>query len=137
MLRNRLKHTRRKSDVEPSDKPDEDEGKKGGNESPQQRGQDCVTRSSSASLTMGSKRVFFAMLLIIALGWSVASAQAQDAPSDPPLKNSTRFPLVTLSGISAGAYFATQYQIAYSGSVQGVAIFAGGPYYCAPLPPPP
>jgi poly(3-hydroxybutyrate) depolymerase len=38
---------------------------------------------------------------------------------------------LTLSGLSSGAYFATQYQFAYSSSIAGVAIFAGGPYYCA------
>jgi len=38
---------------------------------------------------------------------------------------------ITLSGFSSGAFFATQYQFAYSASVSGVAIFAGGPYYCA------
>jgi poly(3-hydroxybutyrate) depolymerase len=38
---------------------------------------------------------------------------------------------ITLSGLSSGAYFATQYQFAYSSSVAGAAIFAGGPYYCA------
>jgi len=38
---------------------------------------------------------------------------------------------VSLSGLSSGAYFATQYQFAHSSSVIGVAIFAGGPYYCA------
>jgi len=38
---------------------------------------------------------------------------------------------VSLSGLSAGAFFAVQYQFAYSSSVKGVAVFAGGPYYCA------
>jgi len=38
---------------------------------------------------------------------------------------------VTVSGLSSGAYFATQYQFAHSSTVQGAAIFAGGPYYCA------
>jgi len=38
---------------------------------------------------------------------------------------------VSLSGLSSGAYMATQYQFAHSSSVKGVAIFAGGPYYCA------
>jgi len=38
---------------------------------------------------------------------------------------------VSISGLSSGAFFAIQYQVAYSSSVVGVAIFAGGPYYCA------
>jgi poly(3-hydroxybutyrate) depolymerase len=37
----------------------------------------------------------------------------------------------TLSGLSSGAYMATQYQFAHSSTVKGAAIFAGGPYYCA------
>jgi poly(3-hydroxybutyrate) depolymerase len=38
---------------------------------------------------------------------------------------------VSVSGLSSGAFFAVQYQIAFSASVKGAAIFAGGPYYCA------
>jgi len=38
---------------------------------------------------------------------------------------------LTISGLSSGAYFATQYQIAHSSTLRGAAIFAGGPYYCA------
>jgi len=38
---------------------------------------------------------------------------------------------VTLSGISAGAFFAVQYGMAHSSEVQGVASLAGGIYHCA------
>jgi len=38
---------------------------------------------------------------------------------------------VTVSGLSSGAYMATQMHVAYSETVTGAAIFAGGPYYCA------
>ena len=38
---------------------------------------------------------------------------------------------VTISGVSAGGYMAVQYQVAYSASVSGAAILAGGPWYCA------
>lgn len=38
---------------------------------------------------------------------------------------------ITVSGISAGAYMAQQFQIAYSERVSGAGIVAGGPYYCA------
>mmetsp|Transcript_31608 Transcript_31608/g.35926 ORF Transcript_31608/g.35926 Transcript_31608/m.35926 type:complete len:351 (-) Transcript_31608:222-1274(-) len=37
----------------------------------------------------------------------------------------------TVSGISGGAYFATQMHFAFSSHIQGSAIFAGGPYLCA------
>lgn len=38
---------------------------------------------------------------------------------------------ITVSGISSGAYMAQQFHTAYSGTVSGVGIIAGGPYYCA------
>jgi len=37
----------------------------------------------------------------------------------------------SVSGISSGAYMATQYQVAFSDEVVGVGIVAGGPYWCA------
>src|SRR5215204_1303011 len=36
-----------------------------------------------------------------------------------------------VTGISSGAYLATQLHVAYSSTVRGSAMFAGGPYYCA------
>jgi len=38
---------------------------------------------------------------------------------------------ITTSGLSAGAYMAGQYHIAFSNDVSGCALFAGGPYYCS------
>ena len=38
---------------------------------------------------------------------------------------------VTVSGLSSGAYFAVQFHVAHSRLVNGSAIFAGGPWYCA------
>jgi len=38
---------------------------------------------------------------------------------------------VTVGGLSAGGYMATQYQVAFSSEIKGAAVFAGGPYYCA------
>jgi poly(3-hydroxybutyrate) depolymerase len=38
---------------------------------------------------------------------------------------------VTVAGISSGGYMAVQLQVAYSSSIFGTAVFAGGPYYCA------
>jgi len=38
---------------------------------------------------------------------------------------------VYVAGLSSGAYMATQLHVAYSGTVRGAAIFAGGAYYCA------
>lgn len=38
---------------------------------------------------------------------------------------------VSVSGLSSGAFMAVQYVVAYSKSVVGAGIIAGGPYYCA------
>jgi poly(3-hydroxybutyrate) depolymerase len=38
---------------------------------------------------------------------------------------------VSVSGISAGAFMATQLQVAFSSSIMGVGSVAGGPWYCA------
>ncbi|EFC37059.1 fibronectin, type-like protein [Naegleria gruberi] len=38
---------------------------------------------------------------------------------------------VSVSGVSAGGFFAVQFQVAYSKSLVGAGIFAAGPYYCA------
>ncbi|NRQ43015.1 polyhydroxybutyrate depolymerase [Rheinheimera sp. YQF-2] len=38
---------------------------------------------------------------------------------------------ITLSGLSSGAYFAGQYHLAFAEQVDGVAMLAGGPVYCA------
>ena len=36
----------------------------------------------------------------------------------------------SVSGLSSGAFMAVQYQVAFSGSVIGAGVIAGGPYYC-------
>ena len=38
---------------------------------------------------------------------------------------------VNVAGVSSGGYMATQLQVAYSGRINGAAIFSAGPYYCA------
>ncbi|MGI9026752.1 MAG: extracellular catalytic domain type 2 short-chain-length polyhydroxyalkanoate depolymerase [Burkholderiaceae bacterium] len=38
---------------------------------------------------------------------------------------------VSVSGISSGGYMAQQFLVAYSSSLRGAGIVAGGPYYCA------
>jgi hypothetical protein len=38
---------------------------------------------------------------------------------------------ISVSGVSSGAMMATQMHVAHSGLVSGVAMLAGGPYYCA------
>ncbi|KAJ8034857.1 hypothetical protein HOLleu_21871 [Holothuria leucospilota] len=38
---------------------------------------------------------------------------------------------VSVSGVSSGAYMAVQVQVAFSKTIMGVGVVAGGPYYCA------
>jgi hypothetical protein len=38
---------------------------------------------------------------------------------------------LTVSGISAGGFMASQMHVAFSSQIQGAGIFAGGPFYCA------
>ncbi|HNR91682.1 MAG TPA: PHB depolymerase family esterase [Dokdonella sp.] len=60
-----------------------------------------------------------------------ATACSGDAPSAglPALKlDAAR---TTVSGLSSGAYMATQVHLAYSDRIAGAALFAGGPYGCA------
>lgn len=38
---------------------------------------------------------------------------------------------VSVSGLSSGAYFAVQFHVSHSSIVNGSAVFAGGPFYCA------
>lgn len=40
-------------------------------------------------------------------------------------------PKVTVSGVSSGGFFAVQFHVAFSGTVSGAGVIAGGPYYCA------
>jgi poly(3-hydroxybutyrate) depolymerase len=65
---------------------------------------------------------------LAALAWAGAgwSAQAADLPQlNIDLKQTT------VSGISSGAFMAVQMGVAKSASVRGVAVTAGGPYFCA------
>lgn len=48
-----------------------------------------------------------------------------------PLQAYNVDPDLTVSGISAGAFFAVQYHVAFSAEVRGAGIVAGGPMHCA------
>lgn len=62
---------------------------------------------------------------------ALAAAQALAAPSED-LAAYGADPLQTsVSGLSSGAFMAVQLQVAYSGSIIGAGVVAGGPYYCA------
>lgn len=69
---------------------------------------------------------------VAALGLALplaACQQDQPEPQLPDLGAATE--AVTVSGISSGAYMATQFQFAHASRVSGAGIVAGGPYGCA------
>ena len=66
--------------------------------------------------------------IIVAVASTVANAQAL------PRLNA-RVDEWTVSGLSSGAYMASQIAVAHSARVRGVGVFAGGPYYCVGIDP--
>ncbi|MGZ3184305.1 MAG: extracellular catalytic domain type 2 short-chain-length polyhydroxyalkanoate depolymerase [Telluria sp.] len=60
---------------------------------------------------------------------ALACVPARAAPPLPAL--GADLGRTTVSGVSSGAYMAGQFGVAYSSMVTGVALVAGGPYYCA------
>jgi hypothetical protein len=66
------------------------------------------------------------LLHLIILASLVAAAAAGSLPS----YNVSRAG-ISVSGVSAGGYMAHQFHVAYSATVQGAGIIAGGPYHCA------
>lgn len=61
---------------------------------------------------------------------SLTAAQAIAAPPDLPAYGADP-QQTSVSGLSSGAFMAVQMQVAYSGSIIGAGVVAGGPYYCA------
>lgn len=51
--------------------------------------------------------------------------------SNIKLKKYDIYDAITVSGLSSGAYFAVQFHISFSSIINGSAVFAGGPFYCA------
>lgn len=69
------------------------------------------------------------MRSIIATGLMLAAATAHAAD---PLPRLNILPgSLTVSGVSAGGYMATQYHVAYAKDVIGAAIVGAGPWFCA------
>ncbi|MFO7759663.1 MAG: PHB depolymerase family esterase [Roseovarius sp.] len=71
----------------------------------------------------------------------MGAADHDDIPDPPPTSVTERLPLdlriapgsVTVSGLSSGGFFAHQVHIAFSETVTGAAILAGGPYGCVDI----
>ncbi len=75
-----------------------------------------------------AKFLFGLVPMLAALGFAQATAQADD----PPLGTyNADISESSISGISSGAFMAVQFATAWSGTIKGVGVIAGGPYYCA------
>lgn len=71
--------------------------------------------------------------VLAALALGLALASALDAVAAPAELESYAADgrKTTVSGLSSGAFMAVQLQVAYSASIAGAGVVAGGPYYCA------
>merc|ERR1719183_2190345 len=67
----------------------------------------------------------FLFVVILAL-----SSQAHDQPLPLPRLNIDPA-RISISGLSSGADFTVQFQVAFSKTIMGSAVFAGQPYHCA------
>ena len=76
---------------------------------------------------MASLRVY-SLLCAVSLSAALGSTAHATAPL-PVLHGDPG--QTSVSGLSSGAFMAVQYQVAFSASVKGAGIVAGGPYYCA------
>ena len=67
--------------------------------------------------------------------WLIVLLAASCAREEAPIAEVPGFNVdagrITASGVSSGAMMATQLHVAHSSLVDGVALLAGGPYYCA------
>ncbi len=67
-------------------------------------------------------------LMVVLLGSSGCASPQVDPPLPKLVLDGTK---TTVSGLSSGAYMATQVHLAFSDHIAGVAMVAGGPYGCA------
>jgi len=90
---------------------------------------------------MRQECLVFASLTALLAGAGLGAADHDDIPDPPPTSVSQRLPQglsldpssVTVSGLSSGGFFAHQFHIAFSETVTGAAILAGGPYGCVDI----
>ena len=83
----------------------------------------------------------FAVLGALLLSVAPSVAEHDDIADPPPSTVAQRLPTglrldpgsVTVSGFSSGGFFAHQFHVAYSGTVTGAAVLAGGPYGCVDI----
>ncbi|CAN7651470.1 PHA-depolymerase-like protein [Pseudoduganella sp. LjRoot289] len=75
-----------------------------------------------------SHRLLHVLILIVLIGAALLLLPLQaQLPALPAMKAGD----VSVSGLSSGGYMAVQYSVAYSASVKGAGIVAGGPYGCS------
>ena len=75
-----------------------------------------------------AKHLLVSILVLTAPGFAPATTRADD----PPLgAYNADISESSISGISSGAFMAVQFATAWSGTIKGVGVIAGGPYYCA------
>eukprot|EP00756_Hemistasia_phaeocysticola_P000166 Hpha_TRINITY_DN10115_c0_g1::TRINITY_DN10115_c0_g1_i1::g.131432::m.131432 len=70
---------------------------------------------------------------LLLLSWLALAALAPSLASTPPPLPRLRISAdgISVSGLSSGADFVVQFQVAFSSVVRGVGVFAGQPYHCA------
>ncbi len=84
----------------------------------------CSVQNPSPGLKWPAQCAAFLMLMATVFG-----LQAQVLPRLPALGANPQ--QVSVSGLSSGGYMAAQFATAYSASISGVAVLAGGPYGCS------
>lgn len=70
-----------------------------------------------------------ATVAVIGVGAAAAQDRATDVPRLPSLGIDPG--AVSVSGISSGGFMATQLHVAHARQIMGIAVLAGGPYFCA------
>lgn len=78
-----------------------------------------------------SRIVNYVWTLFLVFSMIASLVECQNVLSYPLPRLSIQPNSLSISGLSSGAYFAAQFQVAYSSSIVGSGIFAGGPFYCA------
>lgn len=84
-----------------------------------------VMRAAACACTVGPARQLF-LLACLLLAHAACPANAAELPA-----LGVRIEETTVSGLSAGAYMAGQFQMAHARIVTGAGLIAGGPYGCA------
>ena len=80
---------------------------------------------------MNNKTIFTVLVSIFLLIGCHSSEEASSSQNKKEYDFTINKNSISVSGISAGGYMASQFHVAYSAKVFAVGIMAGGPYWCA------